>query len=58
MDEQLTPRPFKAYLFVRLKYESVYGKTDEVGAIWKYLIDINAFNPVQIENYTYRKLGP
>ena len=49
----------KAYLFVRLVYTSVYGKTDEIGAIWEYLIDIDKFvvPDNELPNYNYRKLG-
>ena len=47
----------RAYLFVRLKYESVAGKVDEIGAIWEYLVDIDAFIPLQDVNYAYRHLG-
>lgn len=52
-----TPAGDKVYVFVQIRYESVSGKSDEVGAIWEYLIDIHAFVPREIENYSYRKLG-
>ena len=56
---QATPdaHGLRAYLFVRLRYEGVYGKVDEIGAIWEYHIDADVFDPCEIENYNYRKLG-
>jgi hypothetical protein len=52
-----TDQGLRAYLFVRLRYVSVSGTTDEIGAIWEYLIDIEKFDPVVIENFSYRRLG-
>jgi hypothetical protein len=51
------PPNTRCYLFVRLKYESVYGTVDEVGEIWEYLIDLGQFMRRNIPGYTYRVLG-
>jgi hypothetical protein len=53
-----TDMGYKAFLFVQLRYDSVNGKTDSIGLIWEYLIDVRQFVPRQIPNYSYRILGP